>query len=49
MFGMISEFNVVGPNGNERPYINADDTLVQGNSASVLTTRGSYVDRDGIR
>ena len=47
MFGMISEFNVVGPNGNERPYINADDTLVQGNSASVLTTRGSYVDREG--
>ena len=30
IFGMISEFVVVDPDGKERPYVNADDTLVEG-------------------
>jgi FtsP/CotA-like multicopper oxidase with cupredoxin domain len=46
-FGMISEFDVVSPNGNERPYINADDTDLSGNSGDTLTMHGTYVDPDG--
>ncbi len=26
VFGMISEFDVVAADGNERPYINSDDS-----------------------
>lgn len=47
VFGMISEFNVVAANGNERPHVNADDTLIQGTTGTILTMRGSYFDRDG--
>ena len=46
-FGMISEFDVVNPSGNERPYINADNTDLSGNSGDTLTMHGTYVDPDG--
>ena len=46
-FGMISEFDVVNPSGNERPYINADGTDLSGNSGDTLTMHGTYVDPDG--
>jgi len=46
-FGMISEFDVVSPSGNERPYINADGTDLSGNSGDTLTMHGTYVDPDG--
>jgi len=47
IFGMITEFNVVAPTGNERPYINADVTRVQGNASSTLKATGTFFDRDG--
>ena len=47
-FGMISEFDVVAPSGNERPYINADGTdLSAGTPAIPLTMHGTYKDPDG--
>jgi FtsP/CotA-like multicopper oxidase with cupredoxin domain len=45
-FGMISEFDVVAPSGNERPYINADGTQINGNSGDPLTMHGQYKDPD---
>jgi FtsP/CotA-like multicopper oxidase with cupredoxin domain len=47
VFGMISEFDVVAADGNERPYINADDALVEGNGGDELTVHGTYSDPDG--
>jgi FtsP/CotA-like multicopper oxidase with cupredoxin domain len=47
VFGMISEFDVVAADGNERPYINADDTLVEGAASDTLEVHGSYDDPDG--
>lgn len=46
-FGMISEFDVVNPSGNERPYVNADGTDLSGNSGDTLTMHGTYMDPDG--
>src|SRR5258706_6443962 len=46
-FGMISEFDVVAPDGNERPYINANDVVVEGNSGATLTMHGTFKDPDG--
>jgi FtsP/CotA-like multicopper oxidase with cupredoxin domain len=46
VFGMISEFDVVGSDGNERPYINADGTLIEGAASDTLTMTGTYHDRD---
>jgi FtsP/CotA-like multicopper oxidase with cupredoxin domain len=45
-FGMISEFDVVDPDGNERPYINANDVSLDGNSGDPLTMHGTYKDPD---
>ena len=45
-FGMISEFDVVAPDGNERPYIDADGVLLEGNSGDSLTMHGVYKDPD---
>jgi FtsP/CotA-like multicopper oxidase with cupredoxin domain len=47
VFGMISEFDVVAADGNERPYINADDTLLEGAASDTLEMHGSYDDPDG--
>jgi FtsP/CotA-like multicopper oxidase with cupredoxin domain len=47
VFGMISEFDVVAADGNERPYINADDALIEGNGGDPLTMHGTYSDPDG--
>jgi FtsP/CotA-like multicopper oxidase with cupredoxin domain len=46
-FGMISEFDVVDPGGNERPYINADGTQLDGNAGDSLTMHGTYKDPNG--
>jgi FtsP/CotA-like multicopper oxidase with cupredoxin domain/subtilase family serine protease len=46
-FGMISEFDVVGPDGNERPYINADGTTITGTAGDFLHMTGTYHDPDG--
>ncbi|MEO6235644.1 MAG: multicopper oxidase domain-containing protein [Vicinamibacterales bacterium] len=46
-FGMISEFDVVAPSGNERPYVNADGVSVEGNSGDSLVMHGTYKDPDG--
>jgi len=46
-FGMISEFDVVDGDGNQRPYINADGVLLEGNAGDMLTMHGTYVDKDG--
>jgi hypothetical protein len=46
VFGMISEFDVVAADGNERPYVDADDTLVEGNASDTLTMTGTYSDPD---
>jgi FtsP/CotA-like multicopper oxidase with cupredoxin domain len=47
VFGMISEFDVVAADGNERPYINSDDTLVEGAASDTLEVHGTYDDPDG--
>jgi FtsP/CotA-like multicopper oxidase with cupredoxin domain len=46
VFGMISEFTVVGDDGNERPYIDADDTVIEGAASDTLTMTGTYSDPD---
>lgn len=46
-FGMLSELDVVGPSGNERPDINANGTELGGNSGDTLTMHGTYKDPDG--
>ncbi len=47
VFGMISEFDVVAADGNERPHINVNDTLIEGNASDELTVSGTYMDPDG--
>jgi FtsP/CotA-like multicopper oxidase with cupredoxin domain len=47
VFGMISEFDVVAADGNERPYINADDARIEGAASDTLTMHGTYHDPDG--
>jgi FtsP/CotA-like multicopper oxidase with cupredoxin domain len=47
VFGMISEFDVVAADGNERPYIVSDEALVEGNGGDTLTVHGTYKDPDG--
>jgi FtsP/CotA-like multicopper oxidase with cupredoxin domain len=46
-FGMISEFVVVAPDGNERPNVNADATSVTRDEGQTATVHGTYVDPDG--
>jgi FtsP/CotA-like multicopper oxidase with cupredoxin domain len=46
-FGMISEFVVSDPDGNERPYVNADDTLEEVDEGQTATMTGTYMDPDG--
>lgn len=47
VFGMISEFDVIGAGGNERPYINANGTSLSGHNGDALTMHGTYHDPDG--
>jgi FtsP/CotA-like multicopper oxidase with cupredoxin domain len=47
-FGMISEFVVTDPVGNERPYISADGVLVTAaHPGDALGMTGRFHDRDG--
>jgi FtsP/CotA-like multicopper oxidase with cupredoxin domain len=46
-FGMLSEFDVVAPDGNERPYINSNETELSGAASDTLTMHGTYSDPDG--
>lgn len=46
VFGMISEFDVVNGDGNERPYVDADDTLVEGVASDPLEMTGTFSDPD---
>jgi FtsP/CotA-like multicopper oxidase with cupredoxin domain len=45
--GMISEFDVVAPNGNERPYVNAGAVSVEVNEGQVASMNGTSADPDG--
>jgi PKD repeat protein len=45
-FGMISEFTVVEPDGNERPYVNSDATRVEVDEGDVAVMTGTYADPD---
>jgi Multicopper oxidase/Bacterial Ig domain len=45
-FGMISEFDVVDANGNERPYINANADVVTVNEGQVASVNGTFSDPD---
>jgi FtsP/CotA-like multicopper oxidase with cupredoxin domain len=47
VFGMISEFDVVAADGNEKPQIDANDTVVEGAASDTLTVHGTYFDKDG--
>ena len=44
---MLSEFDVVAADGNERPYINSNDTLLQGAASDTFSMDGTYSDPDG--
>ncbi len=46
-FGMISEFDVVDPNGNERPYINTNIDAVTVNEGQAASATGTFKDPDG--
>jgi FtsP/CotA-like multicopper oxidase with cupredoxin domain len=46
-FGMISEFVVVDPDGKERPYVNANDTLIDTIVGQNIQMAGTVVDTDG--
>lgn len=48
VFGMISEIIVGDPDGNERPYVNADDvaTAAVDKGGQVATMHGTYSDID---
>ena len=46
-FGMISEFDVVAPDGNEKPTVNSDDASVAVVAGDVATMHGTYHDPDG--
>jgi FtsP/CotA-like multicopper oxidase with cupredoxin domain len=45
-FGMISEFDVVDADGNERPYVNANADVVTVNEGQVATMNGKFMDPD---
>lgn len=45
--GMISEFDVVAPDGNERPYVNANGTLVDVDEGQNASVSGTSHDPDG--
>jgi FtsP/CotA-like multicopper oxidase with cupredoxin domain len=47
VFGMISEFDVVAADGNERPYTNADVVDVTVNEGQTANATGTYKDPDG--
>ncbi len=47
VFGMISEFDVVAPGGNERPYVNADTAEVVIDEGQSAATSGTFEDPDG--
>jgi hypothetical protein len=47
VFGMISEFVVTTPDGFERPYVNANDTLIEATGGQNVSMQGTYVDTDG--
>jgi len=46
-FGMISEFVVSAPDGNERPNVNSNTTSVEVNEGQTATVHGTYHDPDG--
>ena len=45
--GMMSELIVVGPDGNEKPYVDLLPTLVEANEGDVATVTGDVIDTDG--
>jgi FtsP/CotA-like multicopper oxidase with cupredoxin domain len=45
--GMISEFDVVAADGNERPYVNASDTSLEVDEGQLATLGGTSHDPDG--
>jgi FtsP/CotA-like multicopper oxidase with cupredoxin domain len=45
--GMISELDVVAPDGNERPYVNSSATSVEVNEGQTATMTGTSHDPDG--
>jgi FtsP/CotA-like multicopper oxidase with cupredoxin domain len=45
-FGMISEFNVTAPDGNERPNVNANVAVVTVDEGQTVTVQGTYQDPD---
>jgi FtsP/CotA-like multicopper oxidase with cupredoxin domain len=45
--GMISEFDVVAADGNERPYVNASDTSLEVDEGQLATLGGTSLDPDG--
>jgi FtsP/CotA-like multicopper oxidase with cupredoxin domain len=47
VFGMISEFDVVAADGNEKPYATADAASVTVNEGQAAATTGTYKDPDG--
>ena len=47
VFGMISEFVVTTPDGFERPYVNANDTIIEALTGENVQMQGTYVDTDG--
>src|SRR4029077_13577739 len=46
-FGLVSEFDVVAPDGNEVPYVNADNTPVVATAGTTITNTGTWMDLDG--
>jgi FtsP/CotA-like multicopper oxidase with cupredoxin domain len=46
-FGMISEFDVVAHDGNEKPTVDADDASVLAVAGANATMHGKYHDTDG--
>jgi FtsP/CotA-like multicopper oxidase with cupredoxin domain len=47
VFGMISEFVVTAPDGKERPYVNANDTVIDALTGENVAMNGTIVDTDG--
>jgi FtsP/CotA-like multicopper oxidase with cupredoxin domain len=45
-FGMIAELVVVAPDGNERPYVDADAVSVSVDEGGTATTTGTFADPD---
>jgi hypothetical protein len=46
VFGMISECDVVAPNGNERPDVNADTTAVVADEGQSAEMSGTFKEPD---